>query len=68
MLDQLYTIKDAAQYFHLSEKTIRNFLSDGILTGFKAGRDWRFLTSDFKQAEERLRQRTMQQKEAQAQI
>lgn len=58
MTEELFTVETAAEYFKVSPKTIHNFIRDGILEGFKAGRDWRFTAADLKEAQERLRKRT----------
>lgn len=64
MNDELHTIDDAAAYFKVHEQTVRGWLKNGTLTGFKAGRDWRFTNEDFAQCMERLRTQTSERKPA----
>jgi len=46
MLAETYTIDQLQRILKLSERTILRLLKDGKLTGFKAGREWRFQESD----------------------
>jgi len=46
MLAETYTIEQLQKILKLSERTILRLLKDGKLTGFKAGRGWRFQESD----------------------
>lgn len=58
MTEKLHTIGDAAEYFKVHEQTIRGWMRKGLLTGFKAGKDWRFTDKDFADCVERLREQT----------
>lgn len=46
MLTEIYTIEQLQKILKLSERTILRLLKEGKLTGFKAGREWRFQESD----------------------
>ena len=46
MLAETYTIEQLQKVLKLSERTILRLLKNGKLTGFKAGREWRFQESD----------------------
>ncbi len=46
MLAEIYTIEQLQKILKLSERTILRLLKEGKLTGFKAGREWRFQESD----------------------
>lgn len=56
--NKLHTVEEAAAYFQVSTRTIHSFIKQGILTGLKAGRDWRFTDEDLSTATERLRKQT----------
>jgi len=38
---EVYTVRDVAQRLHLTTETIRDYLQDGKLKGFKVGKQWR---------------------------
>ncbi|MCF7927218.1 MAG: helix-turn-helix domain-containing protein, partial [Candidatus Izimaplasma sp.] len=42
MKQATYTLKDIIKITNLSERTIRRYLSDGKLEGYKMGGEWRF--------------------------
>lgn len=46
MPEKLYDVKQLREMLGLSERTIFRLLKDGELTGFKAGREWRFSQGD----------------------
>ena len=46
MLAEIYTIEQLQKILKPSERTILRLLKEGKLTGFKAGREWRFQESD----------------------
>lgn len=46
MLAETYTLEQLQKILKLSDRTILRLLKDGKLTGFKAGREWRFQESD----------------------
>ena len=41
-----YTVSDVARKVHMTERTIRNYLKDGILKGTRVGGQWRFSDQD----------------------
>jgi len=45
---KMLTVKEAAQYCGLSEKTLRNWMSSGKLAFYKIGRNTRIRLSDLK--------------------
>lgn len=47
-MQELYSVQDVAQMMRVSERTIRNYLKDGVLTGKKVGAQWRFTKEDVK--------------------
>jgi len=40
-LPDIATLKELAEFFKISEGTVRRALKSGDLKGFKLGRDWR---------------------------
>lgn len=46
MEGKLFVIKDIQERFCLSERTVFRLIERGELTGFKAGRGWRFTEAD----------------------
>lgn len=42
----MYSIKDIMLMYSLSERTVRRYLSDGVITGTKIGGVWRFTDVD----------------------
>lgn len=44
----MYSIKDVMLMFGIGERTVRRYLSDGIITGNKVGGIWRFSEEDIK--------------------
>lgn len=46
--EKLYTISDIAKKTRLTDRTIRNYLSNGTLKGKKIGGQWRFTENDVK--------------------
>ena len=45
-LEKLFTIADIAEMTSLSDRSIRNYLRNGLLTGQKVGGQWRFTSQD----------------------
>ncbi len=46
MNESVLTIKQIAEYLHVTERTIYNLLQRGELPGFKVGVAWRFRKED----------------------
>lgn len=44
--DEIFTIREAAAYLKLAEKTAYRFASEGKVPGFKVGSAWRFRKSE----------------------
>lgn len=44
--DEIFTIKEVADYLKLAEKTAYRLASEGKLPGFKVGGSWRFRKSE----------------------
>ena len=44
--EKLFTIADVAEMTSMSDRTIRNYLRSGLLTGRKVGGQWRFTAQD----------------------
>ncbi|MCX9559286.1 helix-turn-helix domain-containing protein [Vibrio cholerae] len=42
MSDDIFTIREVAQYLKLNEKTTYRLTAEGKLPGFKVGGSWRF--------------------------
>ena len=42
MNEELYTIKEVAEHFHVSTKTIQNWIKAGKMKGSRPGRKWLF--------------------------
>jgi len=49
MSDPILTIKDAADYLKVNERTIYRLAASGELPGFKVGNSWRFKQSELDQ-------------------
>ena len=47
-LEQMYTVEDIAKMTSLTDRTIRNYLRNGLLKGKKIGGQWRFSLQDIK--------------------
>jgi excisionase family DNA binding protein len=45
-MEEVLTVKQVAEYFHVTEKTIYKLSQSGELPGFKVGGSWRFKRSD----------------------
>lgn len=46
MAEKVYTTKEAAEHLRLEPRTVRKYLTGGIIKGVKFGNDWRILDSD----------------------
>lgn len=44
--NRLYTVENVAEMLGLTDRTIRNYLKDGVLKGSKVGGQWRFTEGD----------------------
>ena len=40
-MKQLYTIEEVADFLRVSIRTVRRYLKDGTIRGFKVGQNWR---------------------------
>jgi excisionase family DNA binding protein len=58
MEHELYDISQVATYFRVREETIRVWVKQGLLEGFRAGRDWRFSKQEVGDCVERLREKS----------
>ena len=47
-LEHMYTVEDIAKMTSLTDRTIRNYLRNGLLKGRKIGGQWRFSVQDIK--------------------
>lgn len=45
-MEEVLTVKQVAEYFQVTEKTIYKLSQSGELPGFKIGGSWRFKKSD----------------------
>jgi len=39
---KVYTVEDVMQIFHVTRRTLYNYIKAGQLKAFKMGREWRF--------------------------
>lgn len=46
MTEKLYNPEEVAEYLGIAEKTVRDYLRSGKLTGSKVGRYWRIRERD----------------------
>ncbi|REL34048.1 methylation-associated defense system helix-turn-helix domain-containing protein MAD1 [Thalassotalea euphylliae] len=46
MSDEIFTLKELAEYLKLTEKTAYRLAAEGKLPGFKVGGSWRFRLKD----------------------
>jgi excisionase family DNA binding protein len=46
MIDDIWTLKEVANYLKLTEKTAYRLAAEGKLPGFKVGGSWRFKQQD----------------------
>jgi len=44
--ENAYTTKQAAEYLQISEWTVRRYLREGVIKGFKLGQSWRIKESE----------------------
>ena len=58
MEHELLDISQVATYFRVRQDTIRVWVKQGLLEGFRAGRDWRFSKQEVEDCVERLRARS----------
>lgn len=49
MEEKIYTLQEVAELFKVTQKTIRNYLKEEKLQGFKMGNRWRFTQSQVDQ-------------------
>jgi excisionase family DNA binding protein len=54
---EVYTVRDVAQQLHLTTETVRDYLQEGKLKGFKAGKQWRVREQDLEAFIEALLQK-----------
>lgn len=46
MNEKIYNLEDLQETLGVGERTLLRYLSEGALTGFKIGREWRFTDED----------------------
>jgi excisionase family DNA binding protein len=49
MDEKLYTLEEVAEHFHVSTKTIKNWLKAGKIKGTRPGRKWLFTNEQIRQ-------------------
>lgn len=57
MYDEIFTLKEVADYLKLAEKTAYRLAVGGKLPGFKVGGTWRFKAVDLEQWIEQQKQK-----------
>jgi excisionase family DNA binding protein len=55
---EVYTVRDVAQRLHLTTETVRDYLQEGKLKGFKVGKQWRVREQDLEAFIEALLQKS----------
>ena len=60
----LLDIKQVQEILSLSERTVFRLIKNGELTGFKAGREWRFEQVDIDAYKERQRKKAEEERQA----
>ena len=55
---EVYTVRDVAQRLHLTTETVRDYLQEGKLKGFKVGKQWRVREQDLEAFVEALLQKS----------
>lgn len=45
-MEKLYTVKEIAEYFAVSVKTVRRWIAEGRIKAFKVGGAWRMAKKD----------------------
>jgi excisionase family DNA binding protein len=45
-MDKIFTPKEVAEYLKIKEKTVKDYLREGKLGGFKTGKEWRVRERD----------------------
>lgn len=62
MFEKLYSVEDIAQMLSVTDRTVRNYLKEGLLSGRKVGGQWRFCEEDIKNlmSEDAVKQRIRQ--------
>lgn len=53
---KLFKVEDVAAYFMVSERAIRSWIAQKKITGFKAGKEWRFSQQDIDNCEKKMRE------------
>jgi putative molybdopterin biosynthesis protein len=61
MSEELLDVRQVQAYLKVSERTVFNLIKRGELTGFKAGREWRFSLADVQDYENRQRQKAQEE-------
>ena len=61
MSDEIFTIKELAEYLKIAEKTAYRFASEGKVPGFKVGSAWRFRKSEIDRWISKQEQQTEQE-------
>jgi excisionase family DNA binding protein len=46
-LPDLYSIKEVAAFLKVTERTVRRWIHEGLITAYRFGRQWRITHSDF---------------------
>ena len=64
MPDRLFDVKQVQEILGLSERTVFRLINSGELTGFKAGREWRFEQADIDAYKERQRKKAEEDRQA----
>lgn len=68
MPEKLYDVKQLREVLGLSERTIFRLLREGDLTGFKAGREWRFTQGDIDTYIELQRQKAERKRQGEGKL
>jgi len=62
-MENLFTVGTLAEYLNIKPKTIRRYLREGKIHGFKIGYDWRILERDVIEFLEEKRQKAINDRE-----
>ena len=58
MEEKFYDLEDLQKMLGVTDRTLLRYLSEGALTGFKVGREWRFTDEDIQLFIQKRRQAT----------
>jgi len=62
-MEKIFTVEELSEYLKLKPKTIRRYLRNKTINGFKIGYDWRIMERDVMEFLEKKRQKAIEKQE-----